>query len=81
VAPLAFAAGAAAVTLLVVYIVLRLVLAQTGGPAMAALEAVNPDSPLRLSRVAAVPLRPRRAGRRSASARSSRPRSAKGSCA
>jgi type VI secretion system protein ImpK len=50
--PLALAAGAAAVVLLVVYLIARLVLVQTGGPAMAALRAVNPDQPMRLSRAA-----------------------------
>ena len=56
-APLAAAAAAAAaglVLLLLVYIVLRVVLAETGGDAMAALNALNPDEPLRLSRAGPV---------------------------
>jgi type VI secretion system protein ImpK len=39
----------------VVYIILRLILLQTGQPAMTALKAINPDEPLRLSRVAPPP--------------------------
>ena len=53
-APLAAAAAAGLVLLLVVYIVLRVVLAETGGTAMAALNALNPDEPLRLSRAGPV---------------------------
>ena len=49
-APLAVAAAAGLVLLFVVYIVLRVVLAETGGDAMSALNALNPDAPLRLSR-------------------------------
>jgi len=52
---LAAAAGAAFALLLVIYIILRLVLMETGRPAMAALQAINPDQPLRLSRVAPAP--------------------------
>ena len=55
---LALAAGGALAFLLVVYIILRLILLQTGQPAMAALKAINPDDPLRLSRVAAPPPQP-----------------------
>lgn len=50
--PLIFAAAGALALLVVIYLVMRLVLAQTGGPALAALDAVNPNQPLRLSRVA-----------------------------
>ncbi len=49
------AGGAALGFLAVVYLILRLVLIQTGQPAMAALRAINPDQPLRLSRVAPPP--------------------------
>jgi len=52
--PLLLAAVAAAGLLLVIYVILRLVLAGTGGPAMAALDAINPKQPLRLSRAAPV---------------------------
>ena len=52
---LAAAAGAAFALLLVIYIILRLVLMETGRPAMEALRAINPDQPLRLSRVAPAP--------------------------
>jgi type VI secretion system protein ImpK len=55
---LALAGGIAFAFLLVVYIILRLVLAQTGQPAMAALKAITPEDPLRLSRVAAAPPAP-----------------------
>ena len=55
---LALAGGVAFAFLLVVYIILRLVLAQTGAPAMAALKAINPEDPLRLSRIAAAPPTP-----------------------
>lgn len=57
-APLALAAGVAAAVLLVVFIILRLVLMQTGQPSMQALRAINPDQPLRLSRVAPPPPAP-----------------------
>ena len=55
---LALAAGGAAALLLVIFIILRLVLLQTGQPAMTALRAVNPTQPLRLSRVAPAPPAP-----------------------
>jgi len=44
--------------LLVLYLGLRLVLAETGQPSMAAMLAINPEGPLRLSRVAASPPAP-----------------------
>jgi type VI secretion system protein ImpK len=56
--PLAIAGGIALVTLLVIYLAMRFVLAQTGAPAMAALDSINPDQPLRLSRGAAPPPEP-----------------------
>ncbi len=56
--PMILAAAAAALILLIVYIVLRVILAQTGAPAMTALKAINPDQPLRLSRVAPPPPAP-----------------------
>ncbi len=56
--PLVLAAAAAAVLLLLIYIVLRVVLAQTGAPTVAALKAIDPDQPLRLSRVAPPPPAP-----------------------
>lgn len=52
---LAVAGGAALGFLFVVYIILRLVLMEAGQPAMSALRAINPDEPLRLSRVAPPP--------------------------
>ena len=52
---LALAGGVALAVLLVIYILLRLVLMETGRPAMDALRAINPDQPLRLSRVAPAP--------------------------
>jgi type VI secretion system protein ImpK len=51
--PLLAAGGAALGLLLVIYVVLRLVLGQTGLPAAQALSAINPDERLRLSRAAA----------------------------
>jgi type VI secretion system protein ImpK len=54
-APLALAATAAAGALLAIFIVLRLVLVETGQPASAAIRAINPSEPLRLSRVAPPP--------------------------
>ena len=57
-APLALAGAAALVALLVIFILLRVVLMQTGQPSLAALRAVNPDSPLRLSRSAPPPPTP-----------------------
>jgi len=50
--------GVALAFLIVVYIILRLVLLQTGQPAMTALRSLNPDQPLRLSRVAPAPPAP-----------------------
>jgi type VI secretion system protein ImpK len=52
---LALAAGAALALLLLIYIVLRLVLMETGRPAIDALQTINPDQPLRLSRIAPAP--------------------------
>jgi type VI secretion system protein ImpK len=52
---LALAGGVAFAILLVIYIALRLVLMETGSPTMQALAAINPDQPLRLSRVAPAP--------------------------
>jgi type VI secretion system protein ImpK len=49
-APLGLAASVALGALLLVVLAFRLVLIQTGQPAMAALLALNPDQPLRLSR-------------------------------
>lgn len=54
-APLALAGAGALVALLVVYVLLRVVLIQTGQPSLQALRAINPDSPLRLSRSAPPP--------------------------
>ena len=56
--PLVLAAAGAGVALLLIYIGLRVVLAQTGGPTITALKAINPDQPLRLSRAAAPPPTP-----------------------
>lgn len=52
--PLVLAAAAAGTILLVVYVVLRLMLAQTGADAMTALRNLTPHEPLRLSRAAPV---------------------------
>jgi type IV/VI secretion system ImpK/VasF family protein len=52
--PLAIAGTGALALLVVVYIILRVILAGTGAPAMAALGAINPHEPLRLSRAAQV---------------------------
>jgi type VI secretion system protein ImpK len=57
-APLALAAGAAFGLLLVIFIILRIVLMQTGHPSLVALRAINPTQPLRLSRVAPPPPTP-----------------------
>jgi type VI secretion system peptidoglycan-associated protein len=54
-APLALAAGIALAVLLLLYIVLRLILAQTGQPSLQALRDLNPGQPLSLSRAAAPP--------------------------
>ncbi len=53
--PLALAAAIALGVLFLIYVIFRLVLMQTGDPAMTALKAINPDQPLRLSRAAAPP--------------------------
>lgn len=52
------AGGIATGLLAVIYILLRVVLIQTGEPSMTALRAINPDQPLRLSRVAPAPPAP-----------------------
>lgn len=54
-ATLALAAGVAFAVLLVIFIALRLVLMQTGRPSMEALRTINPQQPLRMSRVAPAP--------------------------
>jgi type VI secretion system peptidoglycan-associated protein len=54
-APLALAGAGALLGLLLIYILLRVVLIQTGQPSLQALRAINPDSPLRLSRSAPPP--------------------------
>jgi type VI secretion system protein ImpK len=56
--PIALASAAAAVILLVFYIFFRIILAQTGQAAGTALAQINPDQPLRLSRVAVPPPAP-----------------------
>lgn len=50
--PLIFAAAGALALLLIIYLILRLVLAQAGTDSLAAANAITPDQPLRLSRVA-----------------------------
>jgi type VI secretion system peptidoglycan-associated protein len=55
-APIALAAGIALGVLFVIYVILRLILMQTGDPAANALRAINPGEPLRLSRAAAPPV-------------------------
>lgn len=57
-APLALCASVMLGVLLLVVLTLRLVLIQTGQPAMAAMLAINPPTPLRLSRAAAPLLAP-----------------------
>lgn len=52
---LAFAAAIAAALLLLAYIGFRVMLAQTGAPALDALAEITPEQPLRLSRAAAPP--------------------------
>ena len=52
---LLLAGGVALGFLIVVYILFRVVLMQTGDPAMTALQHINPGQPLRLSRVAPAP--------------------------
>lgn len=54
-ATLALAAGIALAILLVIFILFRVVLIQTGQTSIAALRAINPDQPLRMSRVAPAP--------------------------
>ena len=56
--PMIFAAAGASLLLLLAYIGFRVILAQTGAPAMAALRDISPDEPLRLSRVAPAPPAP-----------------------
>ncbi|HEY4031372.1 MAG TPA: type IVB secretion system protein IcmH/DotU [Caulobacteraceae bacterium] len=56
--PVALAAAIAATLLTVIFIILRIILAQTGGPASTALAHLNPDQPLRLSRTAPAPPAP-----------------------
>ena len=55
-APIILAAGVALGLLFVVYLILRLILMQTGDPAANALKAINPSDPLRLSRSAPPPV-------------------------
>ncbi|HVM99747.1 MAG TPA: type IVB secretion system protein IcmH/DotU [Caulobacteraceae bacterium] len=55
-APIILAAGAALALLFLIYLILRLILMQTGDPASNALRAINPGEPLRLSRAAAPPV-------------------------
>ena len=54
-APLALAAAIALGVLFLIYVIFRLILMQTGDPAMTALKAINPDAALSLSRPAAPP--------------------------
>ena len=54
-ATLALAGAIALAVLLALFILLRVVLIQTGQPSLAALKAINPDQPLRMSRVAPAP--------------------------
>ena len=49
---IAMAAAGALGLLLLIYLILRLILAQAGGPAMQGMRGVNPEQPLGLSRVA-----------------------------
>ena len=56
--PVALAAAGALAFLVLVYIVLRIILAQTSGAPAAALSSINPDQPLRLSRSAPPPPAP-----------------------
>jgi type VI secretion system protein ImpK len=55
-APIMLAAGVALALLFVIYVILRLILMQTGDPASNALRGINPSDPLRLSRAAAPPV-------------------------
>jgi type IV/VI secretion system ImpK/VasF family protein len=52
---LALAGAIALGVLLVAFILFRVMLMQTGQPSLAALKAINPDQPLRMSRLAAPP--------------------------
>jgi type VI secretion system peptidoglycan-associated protein len=54
-ATLALAGGIALAVLLAIFVLLRVVLMQTGHPALQAMRAINPSSPLRMSRVAPAP--------------------------
>ncbi len=54
-ATLALAAGVALAVLLALFILLRVILMQTGHPSLQAMRAINPSSPLRMSRVAPAP--------------------------
>ena len=54
-ATLALAGAIALAVLLALFILLRVTLIQTGQPSLAALKAINPDQPLRMSRVAPAP--------------------------
>lgn len=55
---LALAGAIALGVLLAAFILFRVVLMQTGQPSLAALKAINPDQPLRMSRLAAPPPKP-----------------------
>jgi len=55
---LLLALAVAAAALFLIYLILRLLLMASGGPSMTALRAINPDQPLRLSRVAPPPPTP-----------------------
>lgn len=57
-AVLALAGAVALGLLLAAFILFRVVLMQTGAPSLAALKAINPDQPLRMSRLAAPPPKP-----------------------
>ncbi len=56
--PIALVGAAVLALLLIVYVALRLMLAQSGQPTMQALRAVNPEQPSRLSRAAPAPAVP-----------------------
>lgn len=55
---LALAGAIALGVLLAAFILFRIILMQTGAPSLAALKAINPDQPLRMSRLAAPPPKP-----------------------
>jgi type VI secretion system protein ImpK len=57
-ATLALAGAIALAVLLALFILLRVILIQTGQPSLQALKAINPDQPLRMSRVAPPPPTP-----------------------